>query len=271
MKDWIIDKNKIFVNKNQTEISYPNDGNAISFQIENNSPWFNQRNVYIKTIISKNNLKGNFLDIGGGNGFQIKALERLKAINNTFLIEPGYKGCLNAKKRGVKNVFCGTFQEFDFGKYDIDICGLFDVIEHIEDDISFLNELYSKIKRNTHIIISVPSLKLLWSDVDIYTGHYRRYNKKDTIRILNNTKFQFVDSGYYFSPYVLPLLVLRVLPFRIGFKKNNEKIKQEEMKNHNQNNFVQTIINKRNKQWGEKIAKGNYPYFGTSMFIVLKK
>ena len=73
MDKWIVDNNNIFVNQNISKVSYPEDGNALCFQIEDNSPWFIQRNDLIKTLIIKHKLKGNFLDIGGGNGFQIKA------------------------------------------------------------------------------------------------------------------------------------------------------------------------------------------------------
>ena len=165
MDNWIIDKNNIFVNKQtKNKVYYPEDGNSIFYQIEEKSPWFKQRNELIKTIIIKHKLNGNFLDIGGGNGFQIKALEDLPPIKETFLIEPGYEGCLNAKTRGLKMFFCGLFQDFDFKKHNINLCGLFDVLEHIKDDKVFLNELYDKINKDTYVIINVPSLRVLWSE-----------------------------------------------------------------------------------------------------------
>lgn len=271
MDKWIIDNNNIFVNQNISKVSYPQDGNALYFQIEDSSPWFTQRNELIKTLIIKHKLKGNFLDIGGGNGFQIKALEQLDSIKETFLVEPGYNGCLNAKNREVKNVFCGLFQDFNFEKHNVNICGLFDVIEHIENDTKFLNELYEKIRKNTYVIINVPSLKTLWSEVDEMSGHFRRYNKKDINRILENTKFNLIDSGYHFFPYVIPLLILRVLPYKFGVKKSNKNIMKSESRNHNKKGLIQSFINFRNRQWIKKIARGRTPVFGTSMFLVLKK
>jgi len=271
MDNWTLDKNNVFINHTDIKVSYPDEGNSLCFQIEDNSPWFNQRNDLIETIITKHKLNGNFLDIGGGNGFQVKALEKLGAIKETYLVEPGYDGCLNAKTRGIRNVFCGLFQDFDFKKYNVNICGLFDVIEHIENDIQFLNELYEKITKNTYVIINVPSLKSLWSEVDERSGHYRRYNKKDIKRILENTKFELLDSGYHFFPYVIPLLILRVLPYNLGVKRSNEMIMKSESRNHNKKGLIQSFINYRNRQWIKKIAKGRTPIFGTSMFLVLKK
>jgi len=145
---------------------------------------------------------------------------------------------------------------------------LFDVIEHIENDIKFLNELYEKISKNTYVIINVPSLKSLWSDVDVLSGHFRRYNKKDIKRILENTKYDLVDLGYHFYPYVIPLFILRVLPYKLGFKKSDEMILKNESRNHNKQGIIQSLINYRNRQWIKKIARGRTPIFGTSLFLV---
>lgn len=277
MLKWTKDKNKIYVNNKSHELSYPIEGNSYCFQIEDNSPWFNQRNDLIRALIKKNNLKGNFLDIGGGNGFQIEKIDEINSINKTYIIEPGYTGCMNAKKRGVKNIYCGFFQDFDWKNQKIDICGLFDVIEHIEDDIKFLNELYDKMDNNTHVIINVPSLKLLWSDVDVYSGHYLRYNKNDIKRISLKTNFKVLDSGYYFNFYFLPLFILRVLPYRFGLKKYSNKKDPnkriiKELKNHSKKNSIfQKMINKRHEFWIKNIYRNKYPLFGTSIFMVLKK
>ena len=116
-----------------------------------------------------------------------------------------------------------------------------------------------------------PSLKSLWSEVDERSGHFRRYNKKDIKRIFENTKFNLIDSGYHFFPYVIPLLILRVLPYKLGVKKSNETIMKSESRNHNKKGLIQAFINYRNRQWIKKIAKGKTPIFGTSMFLVLKK
>jgi hypothetical protein len=269
---WVLDENSIFRNEKNAEISYPEVGNDSCFTFEDLSPWFKQRNELINTLIVRNKLSGNFLDIGGGNGFQAKSLEENKSIDKVFLVEPGYSGCLNAKKRGIENVFCGLFQDFNFVENKISICGLFDVIEHIEDDISFLNDLHEKLTQNSHVLINVPALQWLWSDADIHAGHFRRYSRKNLLRIKENTKFQIIDSGYYFSYYTLPLFILRVIPFRFGFRKNLEEVIESETQNHQpKKGLLQKYIDARHNFWIKKIKQGRTPKYGTSMFIVLKK
>jgi hypothetical protein len=270
--NWVFDVNGIYRNKKNAEISYPDVGNDSCFSFEDVSPWFKQRNELINILINRNKLSGNFLDIGGGNGFQAKSLEENKSIEKIFLVEPGYSGCLNAKKRGIENVFCGLFQDFNFVENKISICGLFDVIEHIEDDITFLNELYEKLPLNSHVLINVPALQWLWSDADIHSGHYRRYSREDLYRIKKETKFQFIDDGYYFSHYTLPLFILRVIPFRLGLRKNLEQVLESETQNHQpKKGLLQKYIDARHNFWIKKIKQGRAPKYGSSMFFVLKK
>jgi hypothetical protein len=269
---WKQDNNGIYRNEKDVVVSYPETANDAFFSFEDDSPWFNQRNDLIIEILNRNNLSGNFLDIGGGNGFQAKVLSESTIVKNVHLVEPGYNGCLNAKKRGINNVYCGIFQDFDFEQNQIDICGLFDVIEHIEDDLSFLKDLFNCMKYSSHVVINVPAFQFLWSDTDINSGHFRRYTHNDLERIKKSTGFEVVDSGYYFSYYVIPLFLLRVIPYKLGRRKNLEQMIATETQNHQpKKGFIQGLIDRRHKFWINKVKSGKSPKIGTSMFIVLKK
>src|ERR1017187_2613751 len=179
MTELQLDSNGIFVISNLKEyISYPDNGNDECFGIEKNSFWFNHRNNILKEILLKYPHKGNFADIGGENGYQANFIKQNFPEKEVFLIEPGYQGCLNAKKYGVENVYNIPFQKFDFIKKKIGGIGLFDVIEHIEDDVTFFKELIKKCPPKTNIYITVPAYIWLWSDTDDYAGHFRRYNSR---------------------------------------------------------------------------------------------
>ena len=71
-----------------------------------------------------------------------------------------------------------TFEDFDFNLYNINGIGLFDVLEHIENDKEFLSKLLNKLKKGARIYITVPAHNFLWSEIDRHGGHFRRHNKK---------------------------------------------------------------------------------------------
>ena len=260
----------IFEQNFNQKISYPEHGNDSCFTVEQSSPWFNQRNELILIELNKYAKSGDFLDIGGGNGFQAKAIVDSNYNGKVILIEPGTDGCRNAKKRGLDFVYQGFFQDFPFAEFSIGNCGLFDVIEHIEDDIKFLNQLYDKLNKDTRVFINVPALKVLWSETDELAGHFRRYNLSDLKRIEENTPFKLVDYSYYFEHYIIPLFIARVIPYKLGIRFGHEKLAQKEQRNL-KNGKLDAFFNYFHQNSLNKVKQGKQINRGTSLFFVLEK
>ena len=93
-------------------------------------------------------------------------------------------------------------------KYDAII--LFDVIEHIDDPVSFMKSALYHLKPGGHVFINVPALQSLYSKFDIAVGHCRRYNKTTLEAELAKAGIRKVDDRYW-GLTMLPLLVLRKL------------------------------------------------------------
>lgn len=271
--NWDLDKNEIFRNGvSHSNISYPNEGNVLSYNLEENGAWFKQRNDLILTLIKKFPFFDDFLDIGGGNGFQALNIKNNGTKGKVLLCEPGYNGCLTAKKRKVEFVYNGLFQDFPFQVYNVGGVGLFDVLEHIENDTQFLNELYNLLPIGAKVYLTVPAMKLLWAEIDSPSGHFRRYNKKELERLTSNVPFKLLDYGYYFNFYVLPMFLLRVLPYRLGIRKGWDKILKEEEGNHKNNKgFISKILENMHQRSIKLLLKGRKQIVGTSMYIVLEK
>ena len=99
MPEFHIDSNGINVlTDNKETVFYPESGNDECFGIEKDSFWFNHRNNILVKIMKKLPFDNNFADIGGGNGYQANFIKENFLEKEIYLIEPGYHGCLKAKK-----------------------------------------------------------------------------------------------------------------------------------------------------------------------------
>jgi hypothetical protein len=72
-------------------------------------------------------------------------------------------------------------------------------------------------------------MKMLWSETDVYSGHFRRYNKKEVNRLLKDLNCKKVRQTYFFSVFFLPVFLLRVIPNLLGSKKSYEEIVDSEL------------------------------------------
>ena len=215
--------NGIWVSKDTEQISYPSDGNEISFFIEDNSFWFKHRNNCIISIINAYPPPNNetIFDIGGGNGFVSRGL-----VNSGFdvvLVEPSITGSLRAKSRGITKIICATTNTATFKQHSLPAVGLFDVIEHIENDLDLLKSIKGLMKNEGYLYATVPSYPFLWSEKDVVAGHYRRYTLDNISDVLKTAGFRVVFSSYIFRFLPIFVFLLRTLPYRLGIVKGEKK------------------------------------------------
>jgi 2-polyprenyl-3-methyl-5-hydroxy-6-metoxy-1,4-benzoquinol methylase len=144
----------IFYAAGAEAISYPEQGNEACFEVEDQSFWFRHRNNCIRELVWNfpQRGKGPIFDVGGGNGFVAKGL--MDAGWEVVLVEPGMSGTRNAKRRGVENVICGTTHSAGFKNGSLPAIGVFDVVEHIEDDIGFFRHLWDLLEPSGMIAFS---------------------------------------------------------------------------------------------------------------------
>jgi SAM-dependent methyltransferase len=195
-------------------VSYPSEDNDTLFDIEDGSFWFSHRNEVIRTLMSRYPPAGPFFDIGAGNGFVAKSLE--DAGLQVWVVEPGPAGARNAVRRGLTRVICAPFEHAGLSPASFPSAGLFDVIEHIEDDVGFLQRLRRYMVPGGRLYVTVPAYQALWSDEDARGGHYRRYSRRQLLGVLRKAGFEPEFASYFFWCLPLPILLLRALPHRFG-------------------------------------------------------
>lgn len=180
------------------EVSYPSEGNDRCFEIEDKSFWFQHRNACIIDLVKKfpPRGKGPIFDVGGGNGFVAKGLT--DAGWDVVLVEPGSGGAQNAKKRGLQHVICATTQSAGFRPGCIPAIGIFDVVEHIKNEETFLRHLYKLLEPGGMFYLTKPAFSFLWSRHNLYAKHFRRYRCKTLCHNLKNINFKRRFSSFFF-------------------------------------------------------------------------
>lgn len=198
-------------------VSYPKEGNAACFSIEENSFWFRHRNEVICTAVRRFPPAGPVFDIGGGNGYV--SLGLVEAGFAAVVVEPGRTGAANACRRGLRNVVCSTIEDAAFPEQSIDAIGLFDVLEHIPDDQAFLGSLRRLLRPGAKLYLTVPAFQWLWSRDDVHAGHYRRYTTRSLEATFRAAGFESEYLTYFFWFLPAPIFALRTFPGWLGLRR----------------------------------------------------
>lgn len=170
-------------------------------EAEENHFWFHVRRKWIYDKISKFILPpARLLEIGCGTG-NVSA----------FLAQKGYDatGCeyhqeaISMAWPGFQ-LIQGDANKLPFDDRSFDIAGLFDVIEHFQDDISLLREAFRIVKDRGIIAITVPARPEAWSCFDEISLHKRRYTKEGLKKALSAAKLNPLLIEYMFMSLYLP-------------------------------------------------------------------
>ena len=197
------------------------------YNAEEKNFWFKGRREAIFQIIKKFILgykNKKMLEVGCGGGNIINFLKN-KGIN----IEGAdvfFEGLQFARKRVNTNFYQINIKDIPF-ENEFDIIGIFDVLEHIQEEDKILVNLYKALKPEGYLFVAVPALPYLWSYFDEIAFHKRRYNKNEFINKLKNHGFSIIKATYLFM-FLLPVMVLK-RKVRLGRLSNQpiDLLKQE--------------------------------------------
>jgi SAM-dependent methyltransferase len=194
-------------------VSYPAEGHHHCFEVDETSFWYRHRNRCLVEAMKAFPPAEPLFDIGGGNGAVAIALQR--AGWRLCLIEPIAAGAHHARQRGVAQVICASLEESGLRDASLPSAGLFDVLEHIDDDLGFLKRLRALLTPGARLYITVPAFQALWSSHDVQVGHFRRYTAASLARRVEASGFGVEYTSYFFSPLPLTIFALRTLPERL--------------------------------------------------------
>lgn len=174
--------------------------------------WFRARNNIILWALQKHSpeLK-SFLEIGCGTGFVISAISKWFPEAKLSGSEYFEEGLIYARQR-VPSV---EFEQMDARSIpyesEFDAIGAFDVLEHIKEDESVLQQMYKALKPVGFVFITVPQHSWLWSAVDEYACHVRRYGANELHEKVCSAGFEIIRSTSFVSTLLPAMYLSRLL------------------------------------------------------------
>lgn len=86
-----------------------------------------------------------------------------------------------------------------------------DVVEHVDDDLATLREVYTVMRPGGILLISVPAYMQLWSYWDDILGHRRRYTTRTLRRVVERAGFQVRQVSHSNMAILVPASALRMI------------------------------------------------------------
>ncbi len=188
---------------------FPPESFAQLFDLEASNFWFRSRNQLITWALSYYFPRAqSFLEIGCGTGYVLDGIQKSNSNLSVYGSELYGHGLAHAASR----LQAATLLQIDARKIpyqnEFDVVGAFDVLEHIEQDELVLGQMREAVKQASGgIIITVPQHRFLWSAVDEYSHHVRRYERPELIEKIEKAGFEIMRMTSFISS-LLPLMYL---------------------------------------------------------------
>jgi len=184
--------------------------------------YFNKARAFLILWIIKHFFANaaNFLEIGCGKGTILSKIQEAHPSFTCWGSEIYLKGLEHIKKKLTNvHLFQTDARQLPFYE-EFDIIGAFDVLEHIEEDVAVLKEMYKAVKPQGGIILSVPQYPQLWSQRDEFLYHKRRYTRTELVKKVRDAGFR-ICKVTSFNVLLFPLFLLIAMHNRYPKKNYN--------------------------------------------------
>lgn len=84
--------------------------------------------------------------------------------------------------------------------FDGVVCG--EVLEHLREDASAVRAFNHALREGGICIVTVPANPKLWSEVDAYAGHFRRYTSEQLLWLFESHGFQVAHLRHWGFPLI---------------------------------------------------------------------
>jgi trans-aconitate methyltransferase len=166
-------------------------------------PWEKARYVFFRDLVASHGVLAggaNVFDIGAGDGWFARRLSESYPTASFTCWDVNYDVAerVEGRLRYVRDKPDARF----------DVMLMLDVLEHVEDDRSFLRNLVEdSLVEGGRVVFSVPAWQAMFSEHDRALKHFRRYSPEQAKVTLEGAGLRIVESGGLFHSLLLPRAV----------------------------------------------------------------
>lgn len=238
---------------------------AIMDEVEGSHWWFVGRRaileMFLRNIVQRSKVKGEsptILDIGCGTGANLEMLSQFGAAEGVDVSDDALEFC---RRKGLK-VQKGLAETLPFDDETFDLTTALDVVEHLDDDVAGLREMFRVTKSGGYSLIFVPAFMWLWGVQDDISHHRIRYTRREIIERLEKAGYTVERATYANFTFFAPILGGRTIMKLTGIKPESE--------NNVNISALNGIFGKIFSAESLLLKKFDFP-FGVSIVIVARK
>lgn len=189
-------------------VAYDPDFFAQLVKAEDRHFWFLHRNRLLAAVLKPivDDLKAPYrvLEIGCGTGNTLRVLEDVCRGASVTGTDPFEEALAIARRRVRCTLIRAEVEQLDLpGPFEL--IGAFDVLEHIDDDVTAVRQLRAKMTERGRLVLTVPAHQHLWSYADDAAHHYRRYSAHQLRTTLEGAGY-VVEYLTPFMSWIYPLM-----------------------------------------------------------------
>jgi SAM-dependent methyltransferase len=199
---------------------------SIMYEVEEAHWWFVGRRRIIASFVEKicREVKDHtprILDVGCGTGANLELLGKYGEASGVDVSQEALAFC---RARGLENVRHGEAEKLPFEDGSFDLVTGLDVVEHLDDDVAGLKEMWRVLRPGGRALLFVPAFMFLWGVQDDISRHRRRYTLPDLRKIVREAGLEVERATYanitFFAPILLGRAVMKVTRLRPASENN---------------------------------------------------
>ncbi|MBW2386142.1 MAG: class I SAM-dependent methyltransferase [Deltaproteobacteria bacterium] len=182
-------------------------------EIEESHWWFVGKRYLLRALLGEPREHERMIDLGCGTGGILRDwMSRSRCVG----VDRSELALQICKDRGFPTLARANLTALPFREGAFDSLLLLDVIEHLDDDRSFLRQASALCREGGRVVVAVPAFQFLWSQHDETFEHRRRYSARGLEAVVRDAGL-VPERLTYTNLAVFPVAaVWRVLSYRLG-------------------------------------------------------